>query len=184
LPEHIAIPEPPIMARRTATDHVEADLPITPMLDMSFQLLAFFIITFRPSPTEAQIPTELPPAAGSSEPAIVFNELEKPARYIVQVQATEQGTIAKITVREDLAVGDRELGNDAKVLLKELKVIHAAESKRRETAAKQGIQIPPPKMTLEIADKLLQASVVQVFDASRQAGFTDIATVPIDKKKR
>ena len=28
--------------RRQGTDFVEPDLPITPMLDMSFQLLAFF----------------------------------------------------------------------------------------------------------------------------------------------
>jgi len=172
------------MAHRTATDLVEADLPITPMLDMSFQLLAFFIITFRPSPTEVQFSVVLPPAEGNPDAAIFFNELEKPAQYIVQVQATEQGTIAKITVREHLAAGDSELGSDAKVLLKELKVLHAAEEKRREAAAKKGIQIPPPKMTLEIGDKLLQASVMQVFDATKQAGFTDIATVPIDKNKR
>ena len=35
--------------RRTGTDHVDPDLPITPMLDMSFQLLAFFIMTFKPA---------------------------------------------------------------------------------------------------------------------------------------
>ncbi len=29
-------------------------MPITPMLDMSFQLLSFFILTFRPMPTEGQ----------------------------------------------------------------------------------------------------------------------------------
>ncbi len=35
--------------RRQGTDFVEPDLPITPMLDMSFQLLAFFIMTFKPA---------------------------------------------------------------------------------------------------------------------------------------
>ncbi len=30
---------------------VDVTLPITPMLDMSFQLLSFFILTFHPMPT-------------------------------------------------------------------------------------------------------------------------------------
>ena len=37
-------------------------LPITPMLDMSFQLLCFFVLTFRPAPAEGQIAVTLPRA--------------------------------------------------------------------------------------------------------------------------
>ncbi len=40
---------------RQGTDFVEPDLPSTPMVDMSFQLLAFFIMTFKPADTEGQI---------------------------------------------------------------------------------------------------------------------------------
>ena len=43
--------------KRTPSQPVEPDLPITPMLDMAFQLMAFFILTFRPMPTEAQLLT-------------------------------------------------------------------------------------------------------------------------------
>ncbi|MBA4189671.1 MAG: hypothetical protein C0467_16930 [Planctomycetaceae bacterium] len=169
------------MARRSVTDLVEADLPITPMLDMSFQLLAFFIMTFRPTPTEGQIAVELPPIPGGPEStAVAIPETAKPAHHIVLVQATEQGTIASITLREEGAPGDREISADAKVLLKELKAITTAASRQREG----GARIPPPRVTIEIGDRLLQASVIQVFDAARQAGFTDITTVPIDKKKR
>ena len=42
--------------RRQGTDFVEPDLPITPMLDMSFQLLAFFIMTFKPPRPRARSP--------------------------------------------------------------------------------------------------------------------------------
>ena len=53
------------MSRRSqGTESVEPDLPITPMLDMSFQLLAFFILTFKPAPTEGQIAMTLPKEEG------------------------------------------------------------------------------------------------------------------------
>ena len=53
---------------------VEPDLPITPMLDMSFQLLFYFVVTFKVMPTEGQIPLTLPreeggPSASASSPA-------------------------------------------------------------------------------------------------------------------
>lgn len=39
----------------------EVELNLTAMLDMAFQLLAFFILTFRPAPVEGQISLHLPP---------------------------------------------------------------------------------------------------------------------------
>ena len=49
------------MARRRKEEPpVDITLPITPMLDMSFQLLSFFILTFRPIATEGQMPVALP----------------------------------------------------------------------------------------------------------------------------
>src|SRR3954470_9383306 len=45
-------------------------LPITPMLDMTFQLLFFFIVNFRPAPAtmEGQIEMALPSQAATSNP--------------------------------------------------------------------------------------------------------------------
>lgn len=58
-------------SRRRKRKHSEAEvqLNMAAMLDMAFQLLAFFILTFRASPIEAQIALRLPDApqaAGSS----------------------------------------------------------------------------------------------------------------------
>ena len=39
----------------------DVELNLTAMLDMAFQLLAFFILTFRPSPVEGQIMLRMPP---------------------------------------------------------------------------------------------------------------------------
>ena len=45
--------------RRHAKNEVE--LNMAAMLDMAFQLLAFFILTFRPAPVEGQLALNLPP---------------------------------------------------------------------------------------------------------------------------
>src|SRR4051795_5638446 len=45
----------------------EVEVQITPMLDMAFQLLTFFILTFHPMPTEGQFSMNLLPASPASE---------------------------------------------------------------------------------------------------------------------
>jgi biopolymer transport protein ExbD len=48
------------MARQRSSAGVE--LNVTAMLDMAFQLLAFFVLTFRPDPAEPAVLLHLPPA--------------------------------------------------------------------------------------------------------------------------
>jgi biopolymer transport protein ExbD len=158
---------------RQTTDFVEPDLPITPMLDMSFQLMAFFIFTFRPAPTEGQIAMSLPKVEGGGEaPANILDD--KPQAYTVRVEATANGTIAKMSLFEKDSGDTRPLDLGADV-----KKFHA-ELKSRFDALKGG----KAKLTLEIADGLVQEYVVQLLDLGIRAGFTDIAPVPIDPQKR
>jgi biopolymer transport protein ExbD len=48
------------MARRHSSEDIE--LNVTAMLDMAFQLLAFFVLTFRPAPLEKAVQLHIPPA--------------------------------------------------------------------------------------------------------------------------
>src|SRR5579864_9196972 len=48
---------------RRRASKAEVELNLASMLDMAFQLLAFFILTFHPSPIEGQLSLHLPPAA-------------------------------------------------------------------------------------------------------------------------
>ena len=51
--------------RRTPTETpLEVRLPITPMLDMTFQLLFYFVIMFKPTPVEGQSPSICPGRKG------------------------------------------------------------------------------------------------------------------------
>lgn len=61
------------MRRRRKSGHDEVELNLAAMLDMAFQLLTFFILTFRPSPIEGQIALNLPP------PVAVTNMQARPA---------------------------------------------------------------------------------------------------------
>jgi biopolymer transport protein ExbD len=47
--------------KRKRASQEEVVLNLAAMLDMAFQLLAFFILTFRPAPVEGQINLNLPP---------------------------------------------------------------------------------------------------------------------------
>jgi biopolymer transport protein ExbD len=47
--------------KRKRRQQSEVELNLAAMLDMAFQLLTFFILTFRPAPIEGQISLRLPP---------------------------------------------------------------------------------------------------------------------------
>src|SRR5947209_4044001 len=82
---------------RQGTDYVEPDLPITPMLDMSFQLLAFFIMTFQPTKTEGQIMVALPKQKGGAESTpSAIDKAEEPLSFTARVTAAGNGRMAGI----------------------------------------------------------------------------------------
>jgi len=88
------------MSKRHSSEDVE--LNVTAMLDMAFQLLAFFILTFRPPPGEAQIFLKLPPA----QPVAGMTGTEKAG-------ADENKDPSKIKTTKSLTVNllDRESGS-------------------------------------------------------------------------
>lgn len=53
----------------------EVEIQVTPMLDMAFQLLTFFILTYRPVPTEGQFSMNLLPSAPSAD---IMSKQEEP----------------------------------------------------------------------------------------------------------
>ena len=82
----------------------EVELNMAAMLDMAFQLLAFFILTFRPSPMEADISLHLPPpvsvtnveAAPADAPAVQpSGELRTLAIYL---RADAEGRTSSVSI--------------------------------------------------------------------------------------
>ena len=157
----------------------EITLPITPMLDMSFQLLFFFITSFK-LPTgmegslELNLPSEATKAADklenvdphkTSEEALV----DLPAEITINVQTQAQGTdadgISAITIEE--TSGKTDVPTPYGKHLEEL------TSKLMDIAQKKGAS----KTTIKIQgdSNLRWRGVVKVMDACRNAGLTAIS---------
>jgi len=111
----------PLKARRLGLGPRGADpaaspeLQVAPMLDMAFQLLAFFILTFQTPSTESRIDLELPaqpqaivaPVASGSRQPSQFPRLEDSRfdlglddRLILKVVADPDGRIASMSLAE------------------------------------------------------------------------------------
>jgi biopolymer transport protein ExbD len=89
-------------------------LNLAAMLDMAFQLLTFFILTFRPAPVEGEISLRMPPAKPASpvqsnvqagNNADNINPVEGLNSLVISVIPNKQGAIAQ------MAIGESPIGN-------------------------------------------------------------------------
>ena len=97
------------------------EVPVTPMLDMAFQLLTFFVLTYRPAPSEGQFTMNLLPVqpatsitaeAPSDKPS---DNLPASLRTLPTIlRAGEGGRLAQIMV------GETPIATEAKALEAEL----------------------------------------------------------------
>ena len=103
--------------RRKRKSQGDVELNLAAMLDMAFQLLAFFIFTFKPSPVEGQVSLRLPPpqpvtnvtrrseSAGSNESKV----LEGLNSLMINVLPSGTGGIGT------LALNDEQVGSLSKL---------------------------------------------------------------------
>ncbi len=115
------------MRRRISTRlHHEVELNLTAMLDLAFQLLAFFILTFRPLPFEGNVSLHLPPPqpvtrtdggekAGAD--ASNTNPLEGLNTLVVTVLAEPDGRIGGLAVAGTSVPGISGLRTTVKSIL-------------------------------------------------------------------
>ena len=86
------------------------ELNLAAMLDMAFQLLTFFILTFRPSPVEGQISLALPPPGAvatlpTKAPASGGNDSSQPPAgkraLLISVRAEKDGSVRSLMMGFD-----------------------------------------------------------------------------------
>jgi biopolymer transport protein ExbD len=163
-----------MLRRPNKNDDPGVVLPITPMLDMAFQLLAFFIFVYHPSDLEGQMDLNLP--ANKEAAAEVPPDQPKPAdmedqpiveadiSVVLRTQHDGQrdGEISQILIREG---PDEAPVENEDALLKQL------TERRSKLTNKEGIK-------LQGDGRLKWAKIVSIMDVCRKAGFKDVGFAP------
>lgn len=170
------------MRKRRMTDSpLEVDLPITPMLDLAFQVLLFFILTYHPSQLEGQMDLALPDASEVAAPAdgkknrTAPSDLDLPSEVTVVVKTPHDGrtdgTISQIVVQE--RQGSHEVaappGNAEGPWLAGLRDYL---KKARDGLTNQN------DVKIQAESQLRYAVVMRVMDACTAAGFRNVSFGP------
>ncbi|MFO0881460.1 MAG: biopolymer transporter ExbD [Gemmataceae bacterium] len=165
------------MNRSKPSAESKVSLPITPMLDMTFQLLFFFVINFNPADLEGQMSMALPSedvkAAHDQKNVNKESKPEKdpsldfPSDLTVKVRTQQdensEGGISAIFVRG--IDGKEELVNGLDGLKRFL------QEKRATITNKDAIKV--------LGDSKLRIKyVLRVMDVCRAAGFEKVSFVP------
>jgi biopolymer transport protein ExbD len=143
---------------------------VTPMLDMTFQLLFFFVVNVKPVVPEGQIDTALLAAAQGAE-VPVDPDLEKGDEYVIHVnsRAAKDGAKPVVDDVERIAA----LCFTAKLE----SVVLPIETNWRDVLEKKLRTIPPyvegkgkkaPRIVIEVNSKLKYEEVIELLDLCRK----------------
>ncbi len=147
--------------RQHAADETKVELQMTPMIDVVFQLLIFFLFTFKIRPIEGEIAVSLPPVEAGA--ARQEEEITPAERVHVRLEAGVGGQLANIVVE------DQAIGTDLDALRQLL------------TAAFPGGPGEDAEVEVDADDQLLYGHVIRVAGVILQSGvkkilFTDRPT--------
>lgn len=152
---------------RKPTPPLKLILPITAALDMSFQLLAFFILTFRPMPVEGQLAhVQTPPVPHPVGDPIGIDDVRRD-EYTISVVAAANGEIAALSMRGPTRNTGELKTYDA--LLRELKAIPKPPG---DGASGVGI-------TIESSNDLQYKRLVDLLDVCKRAGYGSVNLTPM-----
>ena len=159
------------MARKKRIEApVDIAVPVTPMLDMSFQLLSFFILTFKPMPTEGQLSINLPKLDASATPQIdPLIPDDKKDEYTITVHSSSTGEIALLGLKKPTG-GNLDNIKTLSELLDELKKI-----------PKPGGDAKNVSITIEAANDLNYARLIDIMDLCKRAGYDTVNLLPMRK---
>ena len=151
------------------------ELNLAAMLDMAFQLLAFFIMTFKPAPIEGQINLKLPPpkpVAGVKDGAKAGADdnnrsaVEAINTLVISAFATPSGRIQTLAIGEGNVAGVSALDGRLKAVLSDAnspfdQVIIQVGSKLRYEELMRVVDVCT-KQTLPTGEKLTKLSFVEL----------------------
>lgn len=161
--------------RRPGDPGPEVELPVTPMLDMAFQLLMFFIFTYHPSALEVQMELNLP-AAGEAR-AKDMKDVD-PSK----ISDTEIEEPTQVTVIAKTQLGDKSDGRVSQIIVDGLAKTTLGNVKELETYLRRlngpDKQYQHDKLSIKADGGLRWSHIVEIMDACKKAGFANIGFGP------
>ena len=167
---------------------------ITPMLDMSFQILSFFIMTYHPSAFEGHVNGNLTPPA----PRINDGNTQVDAKLLKEV-APEMDEAVQVVVKaipRGVIERSRSDGQPSQIYVKktedaELALVGdtdepLAESLRKLTRRLRSMQRDEPgrgMVRLECQADLKHRYVMEIYDVCKGAGFQSVSFVAPGRSK-
>ena len=140
--------------RRRVHSEEGVTLNMAAMLDMAFQLLTFFILTFKPSTIEQQIALKLPPP----ERVVPQNETQK-------AQQTNPDAVGLLTLHlEAFAGADGRLASLVLEHGQKARDLQDLSAKMADILKRGGAEAPIEQVIVEIDPNLQVQEVMQIFD--------------------
>lgn len=152
------------MKKRSNVDET-IEIPVTPMLDMAFQLLTFFILTYHPAPSEGQFSMNLMPAApatdfrtqAAAEPQPGDDSIPASLRTLPTVlRASVGGTLGRVSLGEQDIQGMDSLKQELDAILKDP-------------------TLPFDQALIKVDPNLKYSELMQVIDVFSSLGLTKIS---------
>jgi biopolymer transport protein ExbD len=148
------------------SDGTRVSLPVTPLLDVTFQLLFFFVVTFPVSAPEGEIEVSLLRDSGVDAPPALdeldLRVVDFPRDLTVQVGASQDGEISALFVRNALA---------------KQTAIDGLDGLRRHLADMSRVLPHQESIKVEGDARLKVRHLLRVMDVCRQMGFTKVSLV-------
>ena len=166
-------------ARRLRTDDDGTRLSMTPMIDVTFLILIFFMCTLKFKTLEGKLGAELPKDVGVIEAPqelveklVVRIEVAQPGD---KVRRTRDGTIVLYTA-EDEAAGRRFEYDASRVLRYRVGAKRTGDfDDVRQALQRHFDAVPERRVTIDPREGTSNKDVVQVLDALLDAGFKDVS---------
>ena len=174
---------------------VSLGLIITPMLDMSFQILAFFIMTYHPSALEGHIPGSLVPpekSATKGQETQASDEIPTSVPEDLLLPELSEAITVKVKAATAGQGGDRLPGQFSQILIWRKTDTSARPVADVDSSIEQGLKrleselraiqkdagAEKANIKIEGDGELKQQYVMAVYDVCKRAGFSKIHFVP------
>ena len=164
------------MARRKIPSDGKITLPITPMLDMTFQLLFFFIMNFNPADLEGQMDMSLP-----SED-VKANKNDKPDPNVAPPKTPEPEFPSDLTVQVRTQNAEGSEGGISAIFVKGIDgkedPVNGLDGLKKYLEDKRATVTHKEAIKIRGDNKLRIKHLMKVMDICKAAGYTNTSLIP------